>query len=95
VQHPHDAAQLGPASVLGGKHPLNAVVSSLGAFLAALARPRTPLVRAIRLVLVVKLIAIAAIAIVMLPGAGRRGVDATAMFRLIAPPIFPFNRDGS
>jgi hypothetical protein len=70
---------------------MNAVLSSLGAFLAALVRPRTPLVRAIRLVLVIKLIAIIGIGIVMVP---RHGVDATAMFRLMAPPPSPLNQQG-
>jgi hypothetical protein len=90
VQHLRDAAHLGPIRI----HPLNAVWSSLGAFLAALVRPRTPLVRAIRIVLVIKLIAIAGIAIVMMPGSGRHGVDARAMFRLIAPSTSPLNQEG-
>jgi hypothetical protein len=68
--------------------PLNAVLSSFAALLAALVRPRTPLVRAIRLALVIKMIAIIGIGIVMVPGA-RKGVDATAMFRLMAPPSAP------
>jgi hypothetical protein len=68
--------------------PLNAVLSSFAALLAAFVRPRTPLVRAIRLALVIKMIAIIGIGIVMVPGA-RHGVDATAMFRLMAPPSAP------
>jgi hypothetical protein len=69
---------------------LNAVLSSLAAFLAALVRPPTPLARAIRLVLVIKLIAIAGIGMVMVPAA-RHGVNASAVLRLIAPPPSPSN----
>ena len=73
---------------------MNAVLSSLGAFLAALVRPRTPLVRAIRLALVIKLIAIAGIAAVMLPGARQNRVDASAMSRLIGPAAAAFGQGG-
>jgi hypothetical protein len=73
---------------------MNAVLSSLGAFLAAFARPRTPLVRAIRLVLVIKLIAIAGIASVMLPGARQHGVDASTISRLIGPPTATLDQEG-
>ena len=73
---------------------MNAVLASLGAFLAAFARPRTPLVRSIRLVLVIKLIAIAGIASVMVPAARQRGVDANAIFRLIGPPTPTLDQGG-
>jgi hypothetical protein len=73
---------------------MNAVLSSFGAFLGALARPRTPLVRAVRLVLVIKLIAIAGIAGVMLPGARQRGIDASTISRLIGPPTPTLDQGG-
>jgi hypothetical protein len=83
VQHLRDAAHLGPARI----PPLNAVWSSLGACLAALVRPRTPLVCAIRTVLVIKLIAIAGIGAFMLAGRGQAPVGADLMAHLLGPVI--------
>ena len=71
--------------VFGKSHPLRAILSSLGAFLAATARPRTPLARAIVLVLAVKLIGIVAIKVVMFPDNARPSVNAAAMARVIGP----------
>jgi hypothetical protein len=68
---------------------LNAVLSSIVAFLAAGVRPPTPFAKAIRLVLAIKLVAIASIGMVMLAGRARPGVDATAVARLIGPPAAP------
>jgi hypothetical protein len=68
-----------------GGHPLNAVLSSIVAFLAAGVRPPTPFAKAIRLVLVIKLVAIAAIGVVMVASAGGPAVDAGAVARLIGP----------
>jgi hypothetical protein len=73
---------------------MNAVLASLGAFLAAFVRPPTPLARAIRLAIVIKLIAIAGIAGVMLPDARQRAVDASAISRLIGPPTPTLDRGG-
>ena len=64
---------------------MNAVLSSLAAFLAALARPRTPLVKAIRLALLIKLVAIAGIAAFMLPLARQQAINTSAVFRVISP----------
>lgn len=64
---------------------VGAIVSSLTAFLAAAARPPTPLARAIVLVLVIKLIAIAGIKIFMFPDSAQPNVDATAMARVVGP----------
>jgi hypothetical protein len=66
---------------------LNAILSSLAAFLATLMRPRTPLAKAIVLTLAIKLMAIAGIGIVMLSGRERPVVDAMAMSRLIGPSV--------
>jgi hypothetical protein len=65
---------------------LNAIVSSLLAFLAAGLRPRTPLAKAIVLVLVIKLIGIAGIKIFMFPHSEQPIVDAAAIERLIGAP---------
>ena len=54
---------------------MNAILSSLAAFLAAAVRPRTPLAQAIRLVLVIKLIAIGGIGVFMHAISGPAGVD--------------------
>ena len=66
---------------------MNAVWSSLGAFLAALVRPRTPLVRAIRMVLFIKLIAIAGMGAFMLAGRGQAPAGAELTARLLGPAI--------
>ena len=63
--------------------PLNAILSSLTAFLAAGARPRTALAKAIVLVLVIKLIGIAGMKIFMFPDSAQPIVDATAMVHVI------------
>jgi hypothetical protein len=73
---------------------LNAVLSTFGAFLAALARPRTPLVRAIRLVLAIKLIAIAGIGAAVHSGLWRQPVDTGAMSRLIGPSPSALDHEG-
>ena len=72
---------------------MNAVLSSLAAFLAAGARPPTPLARAIVLVLVVKLMAIAAIGVFLFPNSGRMVVDSTRVSRLIGPSV-PLPNEG-
>jgi hypothetical protein len=64
---------------------MNAVLSSLAAFLAAGARPPTPLAKAIVLVLVVKLMAIAAIGVFLFSSTGRMVVDPITVSRLIGP----------
>src|SRR5260370_17819497 len=66
---------------------MNAVLSSLAAFLAAGARPPTPLAKAIVLVLVVKLMAIAAISVFLFSNHGRMVVDSTTVSRLIVPSV--------
>ena len=66
---------------------MNAVLATLGAFLAALVRPRTPLVRAIRMVLFIKLIAIAGIGVFMFAGRGQVPVGADLTTRLLGPVI--------
>ena len=66
---------------------MGAIVTSLTAFLAAAARPPTPLARAIVLVLVIKLIAIAGIKIFMFPDSARPHIDATAMARIVGPHV--------
>lgn len=66
-------------------HPVRAILSSLIAFLAAGARPSTPLAKAIVLVLVIKLIAISGIKAFMFPESTQPVVDATAMARVIGP----------
>jgi hypothetical protein len=64
---------------------LNAVLSTLGAFLAAGVRPPTPLAKAIMVVLVVKLVAIAGIGVFLASDGGRPVVDLIAVSRLIGP----------
>ena len=64
---------------------MNALLSSLAAFLAAGAHPPTPLTKAIVLVLVVKLTAIAAIGVFLFPSSGRKAVDPITVSRLIGP----------
>ena len=71
---------------------MNAVLSSLAAFLAAGARPPTPLAKAIVLVLVVKLMAIAAIGVFLFSSGGRM-VDSTTVSRLIGPSV-PLPNEG-
>jgi hypothetical protein len=68
---------------------LNAVLSSIVAFLAAGVRPPTALARSIRLVLAIKLVAIAGIGAVMLASRSGPAVDAPAVARLIGPPASP------
>ena len=65
---------------------MNAVLSSLAAFLAGGARPPTPLAKAIVLVLVVKLMAIAAIGVFLFSSSVRM-VDSTTVSRLIGPSV--------
>ena len=72
---------------------MNAVLSSLAAFLAAGARPPTPLAKAIVLVLVVKLMAIAAIGVFLFSNHGRMVVDSTTVSRLIGPSV-PLPNEG-
>ena len=71
---------------------MNAILSSLGAFLAAGVRPRTPLARAIMLVLVIKLIAISGIGVFMI-SSSRPAVDPIAVARLISP-LVPLPNEG-
>lgn len=66
---------------------MNAILSSLGAFLAAGVQPQTPLAKAIMLVLVIKLIAIAGIGVFIKSGSGRPVVDSIAVSRLISPSV--------
>jgi hypothetical protein len=66
---------------------MNAILSSLGDFLAAAVRPQTPLAKAIVAVLVVKVIAIAGIEAFMLAGRGQAPVGAEAIARLLGPTI--------
>jgi hypothetical protein len=66
---------------------MNAILSSLGDFLAAAVRPQTPLAKAIVAVLVVKVIAIAGIGAFMLAGRGQAPVGAEAIARLLGPTI--------
>lgn len=66
--------------------PLSAILSSLTEFVAAGARPRTPLAKAIALVLIIKLFGIVGMKIFVFPGTTRPAVDATAMVRMIGPP---------
>jgi hypothetical protein len=68
---------------------LNAVLSSILAFLAAGVRPPTPLAKAIRLALAIKLAAIAGIGVVMHVSRGAAAVDAAVVARLIGPPMSP------
>ena len=68
---------------------MNAFLSSIVAFLAAGVRPPTPLANAIRLALAIKLVAIAGIGVVMHASRGGPAVDASAVARLIGPPVPP------
>ena len=63
--------------------PLRAILSSLSAFLAAGARPRTPLAKAIVVVLIIKLVGIAGVKMFMFADSTQPVVDATAMARVI------------
>ncbi len=62
---------------------MRALLSSLSAMLAALARPRTPLAKAIMFVLVVKLIGIIGIRMWMFSPSARPMIDPDAMARVI------------
>lgn len=64
---------------------LNAVLSSLAAYLAAGVRPPTPLAKAIVLVLVVKLMAIVGAGVFLFSSRGLPVVDSNAVSRLIGP----------
>lgn len=64
---------------------LNAVMSSLAAFLAAGARPPTPLAKAITLVLTLKLLAITGAGIFLFSINKQPAVDRGAVSRLIGP----------
>jgi hypothetical protein len=64
---------------------LSAIYSSLAAFVAAGARPPTPLARAIVLVLILKLIALAGIKLLMFPERTQPLIDAAAMARTLGP----------
>jgi hypothetical protein len=66
---------------------LNAVLSSIVAFLAAGVRPPTPFAKAIRLALAIKLVAIAGLGVVMHASRGGPAVDAGAVARLIGLPV--------
>lgn len=66
-------------------HPLNAILSTLGAFLGAGVRPPTPLAKAIMVVLVIKLVAIAGIGVFLASDGRRPVVDPIAVSRLIGP----------
>ena len=68
---------------------MNAVLSSIVAFLAAGVRPPTPFAKAIRLVLAIKLVAIAGIGVIMVASRSGSAVDAPAVARLIGPPGSP------
>jgi len=83
------AVHPGRARYCSRGYPLNAILSSLGAFLAAALRPQTPLAKAIVAVLVIKLIAIAGIGASILAGGGQTPVGAEAMARLLGPPVSP------
>ena len=62
---------------------MRAILSSMGAFVAAGLRPRTPLAKAIVFVLVIKLIGIASIKVFGFPGSTQPRVDASAMAQVI------------
>ena len=68
-------------------YPLNAVLASLGAFLAAAVRPQTPLAKALVAVFLIKLIAIACIGTFMLAGRAEAPVGAELTARLLGPSI--------
>lgn len=70
---------------LGQGHSSSAILSSLTAFLAAVARPRTPLAKTIVLVLVIKLIGIVGMMIFTFADDAWPVVDATTMVRVIGP----------
>ena len=70
---------------------LNAVLSSLAAYLVTGVRPPTPLAKAIVLVLVVKLVAIAGASIFLFSSSGRLVVDSNAVSRLIGPSVSSAN----
>lgn len=70
---------------------MNAVLSSLAAYLVAGVRPPTPLAKAIVLVLVVKLIAIAGAGVFLFSSSGRLVVDSSAVSRLISPSVSSTN----
>ncbi len=70
---------------------LNAVLSSLAAYLATGVRPPTPLAKAIVLVLVVKLVAIAGAGVFLFSSSGRLVVDSNAVSRLIGPSVSSAN----
>jgi hypothetical protein len=72
---------------------LNAVMSSLAAFLAAGVRPPTPLAKAIMLVLTLKLLAIAAASIFLFSINERPTVDSSAVSQLIGPST-PLSNEG-
>jgi hypothetical protein len=64
---------------------LNAITSSLAAFVAAGVRPRTPLAKAIMLVLTLKLLAMAGASIFLFSANERPIVDPAGVSRLIGP----------
>ena len=68
---------------------MNAVMSSIVAFLAAGVRPPTPFAKAIRLALAIKLVAIAGIGVAMFVSRGEPAIDATAVVRVIGAPMSP------
>ena len=72
---------------------LNAVLSSLAAYLVAGVRPPTPLAKAIVLVLAVKLMAIAGAGIFLFSSSGRMIVDSAMVSRLIGPSV-PLPNEG-
>jgi hypothetical protein len=66
---------------------LNAVISSLAAFVAAGVRPPTPLAKAITLVLTFKLLAVAGASIFLFSINKQPTVDPGAVSRLIGPSM--------
>jgi hypothetical protein len=64
---------------------LSAIFSSLAAFVAAGARPPTPLARAIVFVLILKLIGLTGIKLFMFPDSTQPVIDAAAMTRALGP----------
>jgi hypothetical protein len=73
---------------------VNAIVSTLRAFVAAGVRPQTPLARSIMLVLVIKLITISGIGAFMLSGSRRPAVDSASVSHLIGPSVSQPNERG-
>ena len=65
---------------------MRAIFASLGAFISAGIRPRTPLARAIVFILILKLIGIAGIKIFMFPDGAQPVVDGTAVAQAIGLP---------